>query len=105
MPLEYRGSFYESDIYEGEIQGLYVQAQVFSEPSGYGINEGRISRLTVYPDRQKEFRKNLANYDRGWDGKPPEDSDIRAVIEAVVRQFDKRAVDWRFEASNWLGGE
>ncbi|WP_445669811.1 DUF7678 domain-containing protein [Paenibacillus sp. FSL R10-2199] len=40
----------------------------------------------------------MANYDRGWDGKPPEDSTTRAVIEAAVRQFDDQAVDWQFEA-------
>ncbi|WP_438498634.1 DUF7678 domain-containing protein [Paenibacillus sp. IHBB 3054] len=80
------------------MQGLYVQAYVFSEPSSYGISEGRISRLTVYPNQQKEFSKHLANYDRGWDGKSPEDSTTRAVIEAAVRQFDDRAVEWQFEA-------
>ncbi|WP_425497169.1 hypothetical protein [Paenibacillus phytohabitans] len=40
----------------------------------------------------------MANYDRGCDGKPPEDGTTRAVIEAVVRQFDDRAMDWRFGA-------
>ncbi|WP_342436756.1 hypothetical protein NSS79_26000 [Paenibacillus sp. FSL L8-0436] len=99
MLMVYKGRLYAGDIFEGEIQGLFVQAQVFSEPSSYGISEGRISRLTVYPAQQKEFCKNLANYDRGWDGKPPEDSKIRAVIEAVVRQFDDQKIDWSFEAS------
>lgn len=98
MPLEYKRPLYAGDVFEGEVQGLYVQAHVFSEPSSYGISEGRISRLTVYPNRQKEFSKHLANYDRGWEGKPPEDSTTRAVIEAAVRQFDHRVVDWQFEA-------
>uniref|UniRef100_UPI004048720A DUF7678 domain-containing protein n=1 Tax=Paenibacillus sp. FSL H3-0469 TaxID=2954506 RepID=UPI004048720A len=56
-------------------------------------------KLTVYPNRQKDFRYCLANYDRGWDGKPPEDSKIRTVIEMAVRQFDHKAVDWEAEAS------
>ncbi|GGF72166.1 hypothetical protein GCM10010912_16600 [Paenibacillus albidus] len=98
MPLEYKRPLYAGDIFEGEVQGLYVQAHVFSQPSSYGISEGRISRLTVYPNQQKEFSKHLVNYDRGWDGKPPEDSTIRVVIEAAIRQFDDKAVDWRFEA-------
>ncbi|MEK4876938.1 MULTISPECIES: DUF7678 domain-containing protein [Paenibacillus] len=98
MPLEYKCPLYAGDVFEGEVQGLYVQAHVFSEPSSYGISEGRISRLTVYPNRQKEFSKRLANYDRGWDGMPPEDSTIRAVIEVVVQQFDHKAVDRQFEA-------
>lgn len=98
MSLEYKRPLYAGDVFEGAVHGLFVHAHVFSEPSSYGISEGRISRLTVYPNRQKEFRNRLANYDRGWDGKPPEDSNIRSVIEIVVRQFDDKAVDWEGEA-------
>lgn len=97
MPLEYKCPLYSGDVFEGEIQGLYVQAQVFSEPSSYGIGEGRISRLTVYPNRRKEVVRCLANYDRGWHGKPPQDSKIRTVIEMAVQQFDLKAVDWQAE--------
>ncbi|MRN55625.1 DUF7678 domain-containing protein [Paenibacillus monticola] len=99
MPLVFKRLLYAGDIFEGEIQGFFVQAHVFSEPSSYGITEGQISRLMVYQNQQKEFGNNLANFNRGWDGSPPEDTKIRAVIEAAVRQFDDKAVDWRFEAS------
>ncbi|WP_425497167.1 DUF7678 domain-containing protein [Paenibacillus phytohabitans] len=37
-------------------KGLYVQAHVFSEPSSYGISEGRISRLTMYPNQLKRVQ-------------------------------------------------
>lgn len=53
MPLEYKCPLYAGDIFEGEVQGLYVQAHVFSEPSSYGISEGRISQLTLYPNQKK----------------------------------------------------
>ncbi|WP_342477411.1 hypothetical protein NYE24_30650 [Paenibacillus sp. FSL H7-0350] len=99
MPLEYKHPLYTGCLYEGEVQGLYVQAQVFSEPSSFGIGEGRISRLTVYPNQRKEVVRCLANYERGWHGKLPEESKIRAVIEASVRQFDHKAVDCEAEAS------
>ena len=37
----------------------------FEEPSQYGINEGRISKLTIRINGQ-----DAANYDRGWDIEP-----------------------------------
>ena len=39
--------------------------KVFEEPSEYGINQGRISKLTL-----KNNNKVIANYDRGWDIMP-----------------------------------
>ena len=84
--------------YEGEVDGYFTQAQVFSEPSTYGIAEGRISRLHVYPDRTAGFNRCLASYERGWDGGPPNDRRIRAVVEKTVLHFDGRSVDWSFEA-------
>lgn len=65
----------------------------------FGIAEGRISRLTVYPDRQKVVVKSLVHYERGWAyNRPPEDIKIREIIEEVVWQFDHKAVDWLNEA-------
>lgn len=66
---------------EGEVDDYFVQAQVFAEPSPYGIGKGRISRLVIYPNRQMNFRDHLANYDRGWDGEAPTDPSIRTVVE------------------------
>lgn len=97
MPFQDKGSWFMGKRYEGEVSGYYVQAKVFSEPSKYGIAEGRISRLTVYPDRAAGFNRNVANYDRSWDGGPPNDSRIRAVVEKTVRHFDSKNVDWAFE--------
>lgn len=37
----------------------------YEEPSQYGINKGRISKLTIKLDDQV-----VANYDRGWDIEP-----------------------------------
>ena len=39
--------------------------KVYDAGSCYGINEGRISKLTLYIND-----KLAANYDRGWDVKP-----------------------------------
>lgn len=68
MSFQEKGSWFMGRRFEGEVDGYFVQAQVFSEPSTYGIAEGRISRLTVYPDRAVGFNRNLTNYDRGYHG-------------------------------------
>jgi hypothetical protein len=93
-----KGSWFMGQRFEGEVDGYFVQAQVFSEPSQYGIAEGRISRLTVYPNRGSGFNHNLTHYDRGWDGAPPSDSRIRKVVEHTVHHFDSKSIDWLFEA-------
>lgn len=40
-------------------------AKVYDTPSKYGINNGRISKLTV-----KRQGRIIINYDRGWDVRP-----------------------------------
>jgi hypothetical protein len=92
-----KGNWFMGKRYVGEVDGFYVEAQVFGEPSMYGIAEGRISRLQVYPDRSTGFGRCLANYIRGWDGGPPKDRRIRSVVEKTVRHFDGKNVDWSFE--------
>jgi hypothetical protein len=44
--------------------GWRIQAKIFDNPSMYGINEGRISKLWV---REEKSGKELLNYERGWD--------------------------------------
>ena len=39
----------------------------FDEPSEYGIDGGRISKLSL---RDKDSGQFVVNYDRGWDIKP-----------------------------------
>lgn len=59
---------------EGVVDGHWFQAKVFTEPSEYGINDGRISKLCVSKsDKWEGFypSKILFNYDRGLDlGRP-----------------------------------
>lgn len=98
MSFQDKGPWYVGRRFEGEVDGYFVQVQVFAEPSHYGIANGRISRLTVYPDQSCGFNRRLANYDRGWDGGPPDDRSIREVIEKTVNHFDRKSVDWSFEA-------
>ena len=44
----------------------------------FGINGGRISKLTINKGKEK-----VANYDRGWDIEPT-DEDTKAVLELLL---------------------
>lgn len=56
------------------IEGRWVQAKVYDEPSMYGINEGRVSKLVIGKtdthDPNLDFFDQMDyNYDRGLDFK------------------------------------
>ena len=56
----------------------------FKEPSSFGIDDGRISKLSI----RTEARRRLgAHYDRGWDGKP-QTPDVRAVYKALLARYN-----------------
>ncbi|MBB6732801.1 DUF7678 domain-containing protein [Cohnella zeiphila] len=92
-----QGGLWAGERYVGEVDGYYVEVQVFDEPSSYGIAEGRISRLYIYPERSAGFHRRLISYERGWDGGPPRDPQMRRVVEKTVAYFDRKQVDWVFE--------
>ena len=96
MQFIYKGPWGMGNRYDGEVDGYFVQVQVFSEPSRYGIGEGKISRLQIYPDCTSGFSRCLVNYDRGWDGGPPK-GPLRTIVEKVIHHFDNRSVNWLFE--------
>ena len=39
--------------WEGTIEGYHFQAAVYDEPSEYGINEGRTSKLMVWDEAER----------------------------------------------------
>lgn len=51
---------------KGQEGDFKFEAKVYEQPSKYGINEGRISKLTIF-DKNNMM---IINYDRGWDIKP-----------------------------------
>ena len=67
---------------QGKIDGCEYWVKRYNESSIYGINEGRISKLTV-----KRDGREIINYDRGWDLEPKTDAD-RAVLEAILKKFN-----------------
>lgn len=69
--LEYNGATYK------------VQAKVFDEPSQYGINNGRISKLWVKEDGYPV----AIDYDRGWVDAPPHNEDLLNFVMKEVEKF------------------
>lgn len=72
---------------EGMIEGNHFQAAVYDEPSVYGIDEGRISKLMVWDETKRQCRRGysrtiLMNYDRGWDIEPK--AQHKDMIDALI---------------------
>ena len=71
---------YEITIIEKQINYVWVrgvsgayrfEAKVYCFGSKYGIDEGRISKFTVWIKPDVQGHKHwVANYDRGWDIRP-----------------------------------
>ena len=69
--------------YHGTINNIKWSAKVYDEPSEFGINSGRISKLWIAIDGVA-----ICNYDRGWDLKPSS-RDAKRAYKAVVDAIKK----------------
>ena len=58
----------------GKMQPHQYWVKGFDEGSQYGIDGGRISKLTI-----KRDGKVVCNYDRGWDVKPQDEATEEAL--------------------------
>jgi len=69
---------------EGVLNGYWYQAKVYPEGSQYGINNGRVSKLTICTSVNWDSSKQVYNYDRGldFDNCPPE------VLSAILRYLE-----------------
>ena len=77
--------------YKGMIGGYTFEAAVYDEPSVYGINEGRISKLMVWDETKRQQYRNIfsaaiMNYDRGWDIEPQKRH--KALINALIAYLE-----------------
>lgn len=61
-------------------------AKVYDEPSDYGIDCGKISKLCFW-ELGKNWGSCLCNYDRGWDVKP-KTADAKAVYKALLDKYN-----------------
>ena len=75
---------------EGQYENLGFSSKVYDNPSPYGINEGRISKLLVFNNPLQlqmlaiEQEAIVANYDRGWDIQS-DDPRISTIIEYLEK--------------------
>ena len=53
--------------------------KAYDEPSGYGINEGKISKLTIQING-----KITAEYDRGWEIEPDENDTPTQIAYCIL---------------------
>lgn len=51
----------------GLVLGCFFMAKIYDEPSQFGINEGRISKLAICNDSKWDADKLIYNFDRGAD--------------------------------------
>jgi len=61
-------------------------AKVYDEGSNFGINGGRISKLTISKNdfgRSDSDQDVIANYDRGWDIQP-KDKYEKEVLKRII---------------------
>lgn len=71
------------------IEGRWVQAKVYDEPSTFGINGGRVSKCVIGKketrDRRQDFFSQMDyNYDRGldFDNLPP------GLLDKIVAELE-----------------
>ena len=78
--LDLEGLWKEAELkFEGK---TYVATfKQFDEGSKFGIDGGRISKLTLIR-KEKNEKVKLANFDRGWDLEPTEEA--KAVLEVLL---------------------
>lgn len=61
-----------------------IEAKIFEEPSDFGINKGKISKLRIV----NKANDQKINYDRGWDIKPPKSGNIKKVYDDFIKQYN-----------------
>lgn len=68
---------------KGKANGYTYSAKVYSKPSHFGINNGRISKLSIRDANGKQ----VANYDRGWDGRPATD-EAKQALKIILSTYN-----------------
>lgn len=68
----------------GKPTAIHYWVKHYQNPSKYGINNGRISKLMLKIDG-----KIVCNYDRGWDIRPTNTA-AEAALEILLYEYDGR---------------
>lgn len=69
------------------ICGKYrFEAKLYDEGSCFGINEGRVSKLHIWPKEGFVFDSEVVAYDRGWDIEPTQKT--RNVYNKIMQLLE-----------------
>ena len=64
---------------DGSSKIAHYWVKAFEEESEWGINGGKISKLSIKIDGEW-----VANYDRGWDVKPADDDEAAQLAYCIL---------------------
>lgn len=64
---------------DGSSKIAHYWVKAFEEGSEWGINGGKISKLSIKIDGEW-----VANYDRGWDVKPADDDEAAQLVYCIL---------------------
>lgn len=78
VPLDNGSVWWE----KGKANGYTYSAKVYAEPSHFGINNGRVSKLSI----RNADGEQVANYDRGWDGIPATD-EAKHALKIILAKY------------------
>jgi hypothetical protein len=72
------------------IEDRWVQAKVYDLPSTYGVNDGRVSKISIGKTRYRDptqnfFEQMCFNYDRGLDF----DEAPEGLVDKIVAELEK----------------
>lgn len=83
----------------GKVGQYEFEAKLFDEGSSFGINDGRVSKLSIYDEKVRQEKMNffaacIVNYDRGWDIKPKKEhkeyfNAVMELLENAPKLFDE----------------
>lgn len=80
-----------SEWVKGKVGPYTFSAKLFAEDSIYAINQGRVSKLSIYNDDtrlEKGFKEScIVRYNLGWEIKPNEQA--QPFFEAVMKLLEK----------------
>lgn len=66
----------------GKIDGCEYWVKQYDSPSIYGVEEGRVSKISVRRDGRE-----IISYERGWDLEPQTDED-REILAKILKMYN-----------------
>lgn len=86
----------ENGWIKGKVGRYTFSAKVYDEGSEYGINEGRVSKVSVWDKAKRTsegfFPACILNYDRGWDIEPATE-EAKQILAALLKRLEALPTD------------